>query len=96
MEQHKYQSRYLVTTKNDHSLVNVSKYETGKFDEAFLILKRSWQSLWIKGCTCPWTEACSDSDISFFDGNTLLVGRDNDYVYISGLELNNLLQKINF
>ena len=84
MIQHNYQSKYLVIIDN---VVNVYKYEKCKFDQSFL----SYQPKHIfigKGRNCPLEEFSLSEDRSNFDGNTILLECDNnEYVYISGLEI---------
>ena len=73
MMQHNYQSKYLVIID---SVVNVYKYEKCKFDQPFL----SYQPKHVF--------IGKSQDIVNFDGNTLLLeGENNEYVYISGLEI---------
>ena len=84
MIQHIYQSKYLVIID---SVVNVYKYEKCKFDRPFL----SYQPKHVfngKSKNCPITEFSQSQDIVIFDGNTLLLEcENNEYVYISGLEI---------
>ena len=84
MIQHNYQSKYLVIID---SVVNVYKYEKCKFDQPFL----SYQPKQVfigKIKNCPMTEFSQNQDRINFDGNTFLLEcENNEYVYISGLEL---------
>ena len=84
MIQHNYQSKYLVIIDGD---VYVYKYEKCKFDQPFL----SFQPKHIfigKSKICPMTEFSGANISHDYDGNTLLLEfEDNEYVYISGLEI---------
>ena len=84
MIQYNYQSKYLVIIDGD---VNVYKYEKCKFDQPFL----SFQPKHIfigNSKICPMTEFSGARDKNDFDGNTLLLEcENNEYVYISGLEI---------
>ena len=84
MIQHNYQSKYLVIIDGD---VYVYKYEKCKFDQPFL----SFQPKHIfigKSKICSMTESSGANDSPDYDGNTLLLEfEDNEYVYISGLEI---------
>ena len=84
MIQHNYQSKYLVIID---SIVNFYKYEKCIFDQPFL----SYQPKHVfigKSKNCPMTEFSQSQDRVNFDGNTLLLEcEDNEYVYISGLEI---------
>ena len=79
-----YQSKYLVIIDGD---VYVYKYEKCKFDQPFL----SFQPKHIfigKSKICPMTEVSGANNSHDYDGNTLLLEfEDNEYVYISGLEI---------
>ena len=84
MIQYNYQSKYLVIIDGD---VYVYKYEKCKFDQPFL----SFQPKHIfigKSKFCSMTEFSDDNNSHDYDGNTLLLEfEDNEYVYISGLEI---------
>ena len=84
MIQYNYESKCLVVIDGD---VYVYKYEKCKFDQPFL----SFQPKHIfigKSKVCPMTESSGANDSSGFDGNTLLLEfENNEYVYISGLEI---------
>ena len=83
--QHYYQSRYLVVIIDDN--VNVYKYEKCKFDLPFL----SFQPKHIfigKSKVCQMTKFSEAKDNPFYDGNTILLQiKDNEYIYISGIEI---------
>ena len=85
MMQHNYQSKYLVIID---SVVNVYKYEKCKFDQPFLSYQPKHNFIG-KSKNGPMTEFSQNQDIvSFDDGNTLLLECDNnEYIYISGLEI---------
>ena len=74
---------------NEQSIGNVYKYEKCKFEEAFLVLKPSkiLPIVTEKSRICRMTEKSEAYGSSDFDGNTILVGRDNEYVFISGFEI---------
>ena len=84
MIQHNYQSKYLVIID---SVVKVYKYEKCKFDQPFL----SYQPKHIfigKSKNCLISEFSQSEDIVNFDGITLLLEcENNEYIYISGLEI---------
>ena len=84
MIQYNYRNNYLVVINDG---VYVYKYEKCKFDQPFL----SFQPKHIfigKSKVCPMTEFSGANDSSGFDGNTLLLEfANNEYVYISGLEI---------
>ena len=84
MIQYNYQSKYLVIIDGD---VYVYKYEKCKFDQPFL----SFQPKHIfigKSKICPMSEFSGANNSHGYDGNTLLLEfEDNEYVYISGLEI---------
>ena len=84
MIQYIYQSKYLVIIDGD---VYVYKYEKRKYDQPFLSIKP--KHIFIgKSKACPMTQFSEANDSSSFDGNTLLLGcENNEYVYISGLEI---------
>ena len=84
MMQYNYRSKYLVITDGD---VYVYKYEKCKFDQPFLSFKP--KNIFIgKSKVCEMTQFSEANDSSDFDGNTLLIEiDDNEYVYISGLEI---------
>ena len=84
MIQNNYRSKYLVVIDGD---VYVYKYEKSKFDQPFL----SFQPKHIffgKSRVCSKTEVSGADDSPDFNGNTFLLEfEDNEYVYISGLEI---------
>ena len=84
MIQYNYRSKYLVIIDGD---VYVYKYEKCKFDQPFL----SFQPKHIfigKSKIFPMTEFSGANNSQDYDGNTLLLEfEDNEYVYISGLEI---------
>ena len=84
MIQHNYQSKYLVIIDGK---VYAYKYEKCKFDQPFL----SFQPKHIfigKSKICATTEFSGAKNSHDYDGNTLLLEfEDNEYVYISGLEI---------
>ena len=84
MIQYNYQSKYLVIIDGN---VYAYKYEKCKFDQPFL----SFQPKHIfigKSKICPTTEFSGANNSHDYDGNTLLLEfEDNEYVYISGLEI---------
>ena len=79
-----YQSKYLVIIDGG---VYVYKYEKCKFDQPFL----SFQPKHIfigKSKTCPMTKYSGANNSHDYDAYTLLLEfGDNEYVYISGLEI---------
>ena len=84
MIQYNYRSKSLVVIDSD---VYVYKYEKCKFDQPILSFKP--KHIFIgKSKVCPMTQISGANDSSGFDGNTLLLEcENNDYVYISGLEI---------
>ena len=84
MIQHNYQSKYLVIIDGD---VYVYKYEKCKFDQPFLSNKP--KHIFVrKSKVCEMTQFSGANDSSDFDGNTLLIQvEDNEFIYISGLEI---------
>ena len=99
---HHYRSRCLVTIDNELSTFYVCKDENCKIEKAFLLLKPcKILTVFIgKSCICRTIQISAVCDSFDFDGNTILVGRDdngyNNYVFISGLKLSNSVQKIKF
>ena len=84
MIQNNYRSRYLVVIDGD---VYVYKYEKRKFDKPFLSFKP--KHIFIgESKVCPMTDFSGAGDEIDFEGNTLLLEcEDNEYVYISRLEI---------
>ena len=84
MIQYNYQSKFLVVKDGD---VYVYKYEICKFDQ--LILSFKPKHIFIgKSKVCPMTQFSGANDSSGFDGSTFsLECENNEYVYISGLEV---------
>ena len=84
MIQDNYQSKYLVIIDGN---VYVYKYEKCKFDQPFLSFHP--KQLFIgKSKICPTNEFSGADSSHDYDGNTLLLEiEDNEYVYISGLEI---------
>ena len=83
--QHIYRNKYLVIIDD---AVYVYKYDKCKFDQPFLSFKP--KHIFIgKSKVCPMSEFSGAANNSpDFDGNTLLLEcEDNEYVYISGLEI---------
>ena len=85
MVQYKYRCTYLVVIDGD---VYVYKYEICKFHQPFI----SFQPKLIfigNSKVCAMTEFSGVADNSSdFDGNTLLLQcENNEYVYISGIEI---------
>ena len=84
MIQYNYRNNYLVVINDG---VYAYKNEKCKFDQPFL----SFQPKHIfigKSKACPMTEFSGANDSSGFDGNTFLLEfENNEYVYISGLEI---------
>ena len=84
MIQNNYRNKYQVVINDD---VYFYKYEKCDYDQPFL----SFQPKHIfigKSKVCPMTEFSGANDSSGFDGNTLLLEfENNDYVFISGLEI---------
>ena len=78
------QSKILVIIDGD---VYVYKYEKCKFDQPFLSFQP--KNIFIgKSKICPMTEFSGANNSHDYDGNTLLLEfEDNEYVYISGLEI---------
>ena len=88
IKRHNYESKYLVEKDGN---VYVYKYEKCKFDQPFLSFKP--KHIFIgKSKVCPLTQFSGGADKSSdFEGNTLLIEcEDNEYVYISGLEITKL------
>ena len=84
MIQYNYQCKYLVIIDGD---VYVYKYEKCKFDQPFLSFKPK-HIFFGRSKVCEMTQFSESNDSSDFDGNTLLIEvEDNEYVYISGLEI---------
>ena len=84
MMQDNYRSKYLVVIDGD---VYVYKYENCKSDQLILSFKPKHVFIG-KSKVCPMTQFSGAKDGSGFDGNTLsLECENNDYVYISGLEI---------
>ena len=85
IQQYIYRNRYLVIIDGD---VYVYKNEKCKFDKPFLFLKP--KHIFIgKSKVCEMTKFSGAADISSdFDGNTLVPQcENNEYVYVSGLEI---------
>ena len=84
MIQYNYRFKYLVVIDGD---VYVYKYEKCKFDQPFL----SFQPKHIfigPSKLCRMTEFLGANNSHDYDGNTLLLEfEDNEYIYISGLEI---------
>ena len=84
MIQKNYQSKYLVIIDGN---VYVYKYEKCKFDQPFLSFKPKHFFIG-KSKVCPMTQFSGANDSSGFDGNTFLLEcENNEYVYVSGLEI---------
>ena len=82
--QDNYRNKYLVVVDSD---VNVYKHDKCKFDNPFLSFQAKDISIG-KSKVCPMTEFFEAEDKEKFDGNTLLLEcENNEYVYISGLEI---------
>ena len=84
--QYNYRYRYLVVIIDAN--VNVYKNENCKFDQPFISFEP--KHIFIgKSKVCAMTEFSGAADNSSdFDGNTLLLQcENNEYVYISGLEI---------
>ena len=78
------QSEYLVILDGR---VYVYKKEKCKFDQPFLSFKPK-HIFGGKSKVCPMTQISGANDSSGFDGNTLLLEcENNEYVYISGIEI---------
>ena len=87
MMQYNFGPKYLVVI-NENTYVSVYKYEKYKFDQPFLSFQA--KNIFIgKSRICAMTEFSGAEDKSSgFDGNTLLLEfENNEYVYISGLEI---------
>ena len=84
--QYNYRNKYLVVADSD---VNVYKHDRCKFDKPFLSFQA--KNIFIgKTKVCPMTELFEAEEKEEFDGNTLLLEcENNEYVYISGLEILN-------
>ena len=82
--QYNYQSKYLVIIDGN---VYVYKYEKCKFDQPFLPFQA--KNIFIgKSKVCPMTKFSETEDKEEFNGNTFLLEcENNEYVYISGLEI---------
>ena len=81
-----FENKYLVVIVD--SIVYVYKNKIRKFDPPLFTFQA--KSVFIgKSTVCPLTELSgSANNISEFDGNTLLLDcENNEYVYISGLEI---------
>ena len=80
-----YESKYLVEIDGN---VYVYKYEKCKFNQPFLSSKPKFIFIG-KSKVCPITEffAAADNSSRFDGTNCLLEWEDNEYVYISGLEI---------
>ena len=80
-----YENKYLVVIKD--TTVYVYKYKICTFDPPLFSFQA--KNIFIgKSKVCPMTEFSSAHDKKDFDGSTLLLEReDNEYVYISGLEI---------
>ena len=84
MMHYNYQSNYLVIIDGD---VYVYKYEKCKFDRPFLSFQPKHIFI-VKSKICPTTEFSGANNSHDYDGNTLLLEfEDNEYVYISRLEI---------
>ena len=83
--QYNYRYRYLVVIDGD---VYVYKYEKCKFDQSFFSFQPKHFFIG-KSKVCAMTELSGAADNSSdFDGNTFLLQcENNEYVYISGLEI---------
>ena len=82
--QYNYRNKYLVAVDSD---VNVYKYDSCKFDKPFLSFQAKNVFIGLSK-VCPMTEFCEAEDKEKFDGNTLLLEcENNEYLYISGLEI---------
>ena len=85
MIQNNYKSRYLVIILDNN--VNDYKYEYCKFDLPFLSFQPK-NTFIGKSKTCKMTESSEANDDSDFDGNIILLKlEDNEYIYISELEV---------
>ena len=84
--QYNYENKYLVVIID--TTVYVYKNKICKFDQPLISFQA--KSVFIgKSKVCPMTEFSGVADDgSEFDGNTLLIEcENNEYVYISGLEI---------
>ena len=83
--QYNYENKYLVVIVG--SIVYVYKNKICKFDPPIFTFQA--KNIFIgKSKVCPMTEFSGAEDIVKFDGNTLLLEcEDNEYIYISGLEV---------
>ena len=80
-----YENKYLVVIID--SIVYVYKYKIYKFDSPLFSFRAKNISIG-KSKNCPMTEFSVARDKTDFDGNILLLEcEDNEYVYISGLEI---------
>ena len=82
--QYNYRNKKLVIIDGD---MYVYKYEKCKFGKPFLSFQA--KNIFIgRSKVCPMTEISNTGDKEEFDGNTLVLEcEDNEYVYISGLEI---------
>ena len=81
--QDNYRNKYLVVIDDN---VYVYKYDKCKFDPPFLSFQAEF--FFGKSRVCEMTEFSEAEDKVKFDGNTLLLQcENNEYVYISGLEI---------
>ena len=82
--QYKYRNKYLVVVDSN---VNVYNYDRCKFDQQFLSIKP--KHIFIgKSKVCPMAEFFEAEYKEEYDDNTLLLEcENNEYVYISGLEI---------
>ena len=84
MIQYNYRSKYLVVIDED---VYVYKYEKCKFDQPFLCFQPKHIFIGTSKLCCM-TEFLGANNSHDFDGNSLLLEfEDNEYVYISELEI---------
>ena len=83
-----YENKYLVVIID--SIVYVYKYKICIFDPPLFSFQA--KNIFIgKSKVCPLTEFSGARDKNVFDGNTLLLEcEDNEYVYISGLEISKI------
>ena len=86
MMQYIYRNKHLVLVDSD---VNVYKYDRCKFDKPFLYFQAKNNFIG-KSKICPMTDFFQAEYKEEFDGNTFLLEcENNEYVYISGLEIFN-------
>ena len=85
--QYKYRSKFLVVIID--TIVYVYKYEKCKFGPAILSFQAKKNIFIGKSKICSMTQFSGATDnSSVFDGNILLLeSENNEYVYISGLEI---------